>query len=134
VTTLKFAELLVGVADGQVSRGHVLSNGVADLGAWEFNFGEETLSDIDQSISWPVEEVIESGTVDDTWEHTSSESEGIADWGEADTKMEILSAFVQEELKQLIWCVLVSLSFSLTSDLTKKAIKLIFGEELWNIS
>jgi hypothetical protein len=79
VTSLLGKEVQVGVSDGQVHLGHVLSNGLGKALLWELDVSEEPLGDIDQGSSWPLMEPIEWGTVDDTWEHSCPDSEGIAD-------------------------------------------------------
>jgi hypothetical protein len=77
-------------------------------------------------------EPIHGGTVDDSGEHSCSESESITDWGEAEGKMEVLSDLVEEELEELVWSVLVAGTLGFSSDLSEEAIKLILGEELWD--
>lgn len=117
---------------------HVLGNGgflfVLNffIFEWKFNLVEESVCDIDKSISWPVVEPIHGCTVDDSWEHSSPDSEGIADWGEAQADMEVLPCLVKEEIKELIWSVLVSSTLGLSSNLAEDGIELILDEQLWD--
>jgi len=101
---------------------------------WKLNIDKESVGDVNESVFGPVKEIIHGGTIDDTWEHSSPDSECITDWGEAQSKMEIFSSFVKEEFKQLIWSILVSIGLSFSSYFTEDSINLVLEEELWNIS
>ena len=46
--------------------------------------------------------------------------------------MEVLSDFIEEEVEEGIWSVLVASTFGFGSDLTQESIDLILGEELWD--
>ena len=134
MATLQLLELLIGISNGQVGCSHILSNRLPNLVSRELDLTEEPIGDVDQGFKGPVEEVVHGGTVNDTREHTSPESESITYRREADTQMEVLSTFIKEELEQLVWRVLVSSTFGLTSDLTEESIELVLGEELWDVT
>lgn len=48
--------------------------------------------------------------------------------------MKVLSSLIQEEDEKIIRCVLEAIGLGFTSNLAEKSIKLIFGEELWNVT
>jgi len=100
----------------------------------ELNLSEESCSHVDQGVSWPFVEPIHGCTVDDSWEHSCPESEGIANWGEAETKMEIFPNLVEEEIEELIWSIQVTCTFGFSSHFSEQAVELVLGEELWDIT
>ena len=79
-------------------------------------------------------EPVHGSTVDDSWEHSSSDSESISNWGEAKSQMQVLSNLVLEEVKQGIRSILTTVLFGLRSNFTEDSIKLILREELWDVS
>jgi hypothetical protein len=62
-----------------VAESHVFRDGVTEFRSIEINLFQESVSDTDQGICWPGVVIVHSGVVDDTSEHTSSDSESITD-------------------------------------------------------
>jgi len=58
VSSLLGQEKLVGFTNGQVNLSHVGGDSLVKVLLWEFDFGQETLSDIDQGFTWPLMEPI----------------------------------------------------------------------------
>jgi hypothetical protein len=54
---------------------HISSDSLSDFIGRELNINELSGSDIDKSVSWPLEEPINRGIVDDSWELSCSDSE-----------------------------------------------------------
>lgn len=126
-------ELNVSLRDRQVKFSHVGSDGFGDA-LWELNLSQELKSHIVESISWPLKEPIDLSTVDKSWEHSSSDSELVSDWGEAKSNMQISSDSVKEELEEYIGSILESLTLSSLSHLSENGVELVLGEKLWNPS
>jgi hypothetical protein len=112
---------------------HVSGDGFRDA-LWELNFLQELKGNIVESISWPLKEPIDLSTVDKSWEHSSSESELVSDWGEAKSNMQVSSDSVEEELEEFIGSILKTLTLSSLSHLSKNCVELVLGEELRNPS
>jgi len=77
-------------------------------------------------------EPVHGGTVDDTGELSSSESEGISDWGEAESQVKVLSGLAQEEVKELVRGIEVAGLLGFGSNLSENAVELVLSEELRN--
>jgi len=59
---------------------HVLANSVSNFVTWEFYVTQESSGDSYQSIFGPRREPIDGRIVDQGWELSGSETEGISNW------------------------------------------------------
>jgi len=78
----------------------VLGKSSLHLFARELNLLKETSRDIDERILRPGEEPINRRAVDETGEHSSTNSEGITDRGEAECNVIVLTRLILEVLEQ----------------------------------
>ena len=123
-------ETLVCVVDRQVHVRHMLGKSFLNLLARKLNLLEEARGDIDERILRPGEEPINGSAVNETGEHSGTDSEGVADRREAQGKMVVLARFVLEILKQGSWGVFDTGTLCFRAKLAEVAIKLIFRVEI----
>lgn len=130
VSSLKGQKFFVGLADGKMGLGHVAGYSLPDLVAWELDVNKLSGGDIYQSASRPLEEPIDRSAVDDSWEHSGSDSEQVSDWGEAEAKMEVSSHLVEEEVEEFIWDIVASGLLGFGPNLTDETVELVLREEV----
>jgi hypothetical protein len=79
-------------------------------------------------------EPIDLGTVNESGEHSSSDSELWSDWRESEGNVQVSSDSVHEELEQIVCGVWDTLTLGSLSHFSEDSVKFLLVEELWNPS
>jgi hypothetical protein len=79
-------------------------------------------------------EPINGRAINESWELTSTESEGITNRGEAEAQVKVLTDLVNEEVHEVLWSVKDTHRLGFTSNLAQDSIKFIRSEKLRNVT
>jgi len=79
-------------------------------------------------------EPINRGGVDQTWEHTRSETESITNGREAESHVQVSADLVDEEVEDWALSVLNTVRSSLRSNFTDDTVNFILSEQFWNVA
>jgi hypothetical protein len=113
---------------------HVLGDSNLKLLGRELNLSQESTSDTEKCILWPLMEPIDACAVDQTRELSGSETEGVSYWGEAKAYVEVSLDLVEVEFPKLLRSVEVAQTLGLITDLAQNSVNFILCEELWDLA